>query len=158
MSISDDLMLRYYELLSETSLEEFQKIREAVSSGSVNPMEYKQRLAREIVSRYHEQNLALSAEERFNYVHRRKNVPEKLEEQVIKYSTNEGELSIVKVLRQMGRISSNSEARRLIEQGGVRLDGETINDMNYVISPQNGQVVQIGKRYFRKLKYEKEQI
>ena len=58
----------------------------------------------------------------------------------------------------MGRISSNSEARRLIEQGGVRLDGETINDMNYVISPQNGQVVQIGKRYFRKLKYEKEQI
>ncbi|MEK6917761.1 MAG: tyrosine--tRNA ligase [Nanoarchaeota archaeon] len=156
MSISDDLMLKYYELLSETSLEEFQKIREAISSGSVNPMEYKQRLAREIVSRYHEQNLALSAEERFNYVHRRKNVPEKLEEQVIKYSTSEEELSIVKVLRQMGRINSNSEARRLIEQGGVRLDGETINDMNYVVSPQDGQVVQIGKRYFRKLKYEKE--
>ncbi len=156
MSISDDLMLKYYELLSETSLEGFQKIREAISSGSVNPMEYKQRLAREIVSRYHEQNLALSAEERFNYVHRRKNVPEKLEEQVIKYSTNDKELSIVKVLRQMGRINSNSEARRLIEQGGVRFDGETIRDLNYIVSLQDGQIIQIGKRYFRKLKYEKE--
>ena len=155
MSISDNLMLKYYELLSETPLEEFQEIRAAISSGSVNPMRYKQRLAREIVSRYHGQNLALSAEERFNYVHRKKNVPENLEEQVIKYSTNEEKLSIVKVLRQMGRISSNSEARRLIEQGGVRLDGETINDMNYVVSLQDGQVVQIGKRYFRRLKYEK---
>lgn len=156
MSISDDLMLKYYELLSETPLEEFQEIRAAITSGSVNPMEYKQRLAREIVSRYHGQNLALSAEERFNYVHRRKNVPEKLEEQVIKYSTNEEELSIVKVLRQMGRVSSNSEARRLIEQGGVRLDGNTINDINYVVFPQDSQIVQIGKRYFRRLKHEKE--
>jgi len=154
MSISDDLMLKYYELVSETSLEEFQEIRTAISSGSANPIGYKQILAREIVSRYHGQNLALSAEERFNYVHRKKNVPKKLEEQVIKYSTNEGELSIVKVLRQMERISSNSEARRLIEQGGVRVDGETINDIDYVVFPQNGQVVQIGKRYFRKLKYE----
>ena len=158
MSISDDLMLKYYELLSETSLEEFQKIKEAISSGSVNPMEYKQRLAREIVSRYHGQNFALSAEERFNYVHRMKNIPEKLEEQVIKYSPNEGKLSIVKLLRQMGRIKSNSEARRLIKQGGVRLDGDNIKDIDYVVSPQNGQVVQIGKRYFRRLKYEKEQI
>ncbi len=156
MSISDDLMLKYYELLSETPLEEFQEIRTAISSGSVNPMEYKQRLAREIISRYHDQNLAISAEERFNYVHRKKNVPEKLEEQVIKYATNEDGLSIVKVLRQMGRISSNSEARRLIEQGGVRLDGETINDISYVVSPRDDQVVQIGKRYFRRLKYEKE--
>lgn len=154
MSISDDLMLKYYELLSETSLEEFQKIREAISSGNVNPMGYKQRLAGEIVSKYHGQDLALSAEERFNYVHRRKNIPEKLEEQVIDYPIGGKELPIIKVLRQIERIRSNSEARRLIEQGGVRVDGKTINNINCVIFPQDGQVVQIGKRYFRRLKYE----
>ena len=155
MSISDDLMQRYYELLSQTPVGELQLIRENVKNGVVNPMEYKQRLAKEIVSRYYGQDSAMSAEERFNYVHRRKNIPEQLEEQVIKYSTDKRELSIVSLLRQIGRIKSNSEARRLIEQRGVRLDGEVISDVNYSVFPKEDQVIQIGKRYFRRLKYEK---
>ncbi len=154
MSISDDLMLKYYELLSETPLEEFQEIRAAIASGNVNPMKYKQRLAREIVSRYHGQNFAISAEERFNGVHRKRDTPSQLEEEIIKYSAHEEKLPIVTVLRQIGRAKSNSEARRLIEQGGVKLGGEVINDINYFVSPQDGQVVQVGKRYFRRLKYE----
>lgn len=154
MSISDDLMLKYYELLSQTSVNELEEIRKNVRGGSVNPMAYKQRLAKEIVSRYHGNDSAISAEERFNYVHRRKNIPEQLEEQVINYSAGERTLPIVGILRQMGRIKSNSEARRLIEQGGVRIDGAVINDINYSVSPRDGQVIQIGKRYFRRLRYE----
>ena len=155
MSISDDLMLKYYELLSETPLEEFQEIKAAIASESVNPMGYKQRLAREIVSRYHGQNFAVSAEERFNRIHRKRDTPNQLEEEVIKYSASERELPILTVLRQIGRAKSNGEARRLIEQGGVRLDGEVISDVGYSVSLKDGQIVQVGKRYFRKLRYEK---
>ena len=154
MSISDDLMLKYYELLSETPLEEFQEIRNAIASGSLNPMEYKQRLAREIVSRYHGQNFALFAEERFTKIHRERGMPNQLEEEIIRYSAGQG-LPIIDILRQTGRVKSNSEARRLIEQGGVRLDGKVVDDINYSIYPKDGQIVQVGKRYFRKLKYKK---
>ena len=154
MSISDELMLKYYELLSETPVEEFQEIRNAIASGSPNPMEYKQRLAREIVSRYHGQNFAVIAEERFTKIHRERDMPNQLEEEIIRYSAGQG-LPIIDILRQTGRAKSNSEARRLIEQGGVRLDGKVVDDINYSIYPKDGQIVQVGKRYFRKLKYKK---
>ena len=81
-------------------------------------------------------------------------VQQLLEEEVIKYSTEQG-LPIIDILRLTGRAKSNSEARRLIEQDGVRLDGEVVRDLNYSVSPKDGQVVQVGKRYFRKLRYEK---
>jgi tyrosyl-tRNA synthetase len=154
MSISDDLMLKYYELLSQTSTDELRKIRENVKNKTVNPMEYKQRLAREIVSRYHGQEAAMAAEERFNEIHRKRKIPSNIEKQVIRYSTEE-ELSLVHVLRQIGRATSNSQAKRLIEQGGVKLDGKVIRDINYFVSPEDGQIIQIGKRYFRRLKFEK---
>ena len=153
MSIDDSLMLKYYELLSDTPLEELQKIRLAVTSGSANPMEYKQRLAREIVSKYYGLDSAIFAEDRFNKVHRQKTAPDQLEERVITHSTNQ-DLSIISMLKELGRVNSNSEARRLIEQGGVRLDGKVIDDINYSVSPKDGQIIQVGKRYFRKLKYE----
>jgi tyrosyl-tRNA synthetase len=156
MSISDDLMLEYYELLSQTPLDELEKIKEYIKTGTVNPMEYKQRLAREIVSRYHGQEAAISAEEMFNRVHRMRKIPENLEEQIIKYSINEGGLSIITLLRQIGRARSNSESRRLIEQRGVKIDGEVIDDINYIVAPRDGQVIQVGKRYFRRLRYEKQ--
>ena len=98
MSISDDLMLEYYKLLSQISVDELERIKKNVRDGKVNPMEYKQRLAREIVSRYHGQDAAVSAEEMFNRVHRMKKVPENLEEQIIKYPTNEKGLSIICLL------------------------------------------------------------
>lgn len=154
MSVSDDLMLKYYELLSETPVEEFQEIKSAIVSGSVNPMAYKQRLAREIISRYHGQSFAASSEERFNRVHRKRDMPSKLEEEVIKYSADETMLPLVGILKQIGRAKSNSEARRLIGQGGVKLDGEVIRDVGYSIPPKNDRIIQVGKRYFRKLKYE----
>lgn len=79
--------------------------------------------------------------------------PKKLEEHVIKCSKG---LSLITLLRQLGKAKSNSDARRLIEQGGVRLNGNLINDVNYVVSPRDGQIIQVGKRYFRRLKYEKD--
>lgn len=153
MSISDDLMLKYYELLSEVSVEEFEEIRSSITFGNVNPMDYKQRLAKEMVSKYHGQNSAESAEDRFNSVHRRRNIQNQLEEIVIICSSNERTLPIVTILKQIGRAKSNNEARRLIEGGGVRLDGQVIRDTEYSINPKNEQIIQVGKKYFKKLKY-----
>ena len=154
MSISDDLMLKYYELLSQTPTDELQKIRENIRNKTVNPMEYKQRLAREIVSRFHGEKAARSAEERFNEIHRKRNIPSDIKEQIIKYSTKE-ELSIVYILRQIGRATSNSQAKRFVEQGGVKLNGKVIHDVYYLVFPEDGQIIQVGKKYFRKLKFEK---
>ncbi len=154
MSIDDNLMLRYYELLSETPLDELQMIRTDVASGNVNPMEYKQRLAKELVSKYHGQDSAVLAEDRFNRIHRQKTIPSQLEEITIVYST-EADLSIIGILRKIGRAKSNNEARRLIEQRGVRVNDDVITDFSYILPPESNQIIQIGKRYFRRLNCEK---
>jgi len=152
MSISDDLMLRYYELLSDTPLQEFEQIREGVRSGRVNPMDCKQRLAREIVSRYHGESATNESQEYFDRVHRKRDLPSEMETSIMRYRPSSS-LSLVDAIKSVGRADSNSVARRLIEQGGVRIDGEKISDINYSLEPRNGQVLQVGKNFYRKLEF-----
>ena len=149
MSIPDNLMWRYYELLSDRSIEE---IEEMNSSGK-NPMQYKLTLASEIVSRYHGESAAADSEKCFNQVHRRRNMPENLEQMSINYQS---ESCIIPLLRKSGRANTNGEARRLIRGGGVRIDGERIDDPYYQIEPKDGQVLQIGKTFYRKLRFAKD--
>jgi tyrosyl-tRNA synthetase len=155
MSISDATMLKYYELLSDVSLEELEVIKRSVIEGRENPMLYKQRLAKELVGKYHGIEAALSAEEYFNQVHRRRSVPQEVEKIEVLYSS-EADLGIIRILKETGRVRSNSEARRLIEQRGVKIDGEIIQDIDYSLPPKDGQLLQIGKRYFRGLYFKKE--
>jgi len=155
MSISDDLMLRYYELISNVSVQEFEKMKEEMKSGKANPMNYKQRLAREMVLRYHGESPANEAEEHFNAVHRRRNIPSELEESTLKYK-EKSDLNIVNLLKQTGRVTSNGEARRLIEQGGVRVDGNIIRDVKYMLEPKDGGILQVGKLFYRKMRYTRE--
>ena len=151
MSISDKAMLKYYELVSDTSLEELDAIKASIASGKSNPMEYKQRLAHEMVSRYHSPQAAKQTEDRFNLVHKKGGIPENIKEQVVTYTTD-ADLSLIGILRGLGTAKSNTEARKLIEQGAVKVGGTVIKDINYTINPEREEIIQSGKRHFAKVK------
>ena len=155
MSISDPLMVKYFELLSDVPVDEFESIKESMEKGTANPMHYKQQLARELVDRYHGLEAAVDAEKQFNKVHRRRGLPEDIEQIQVAYSS-QSDLGIINILRLSGRASSNSEARRLLQQGGVRIDGDTIKDFDYSLKPEDGTILQVGKRYFRELQFKKD--
>ena len=155
MSITDPIMVKYFELLSDVPVSELDAIKGSMDKGTANPMDYKQQLARELVGRYHGLEAALDAEKQFNKVHRRRGLPEDLEQTQITYSI-ESYLGIVNILRLLGRASSNGEARRLLEQGGVKIDGDVIKDFNYLLKPEGGTILQVGKRYFREILFKKE--
>lgn len=152
MSISDDLMLRYYELISNVPVQEFEQMQRAIKSGESNPIDHKQRLAKEIVLRYHGESAADEAQDYFNRVHRTRGLPSELETSSIEYCPGDT-LSLVDAIKSAGRANSNSAARRLIEQGGVRLDGEKVLDVSYTLEPREGQVLQVGKNFYRKLEF-----
>lgn len=155
MSVSDPLMIKYYELLSDVPVDEFESIKASMETETANPMHYKQKLARELVGKYHGLEASINAEKQFNKVYRRRGLPEEIEQTQVLYSSNQ-DLGIVNVLRLAGRASSNSEARRLLQQGGVRIDGEVVKDLDYAINPEDGIILQVGKRYFRELQFKKE--
>lgn len=150
MSISDELMIKYYELLSNVSLGEVNLVKSVVAEKSDNPMIYKQKLARELVQLYHGANAASSAEENFNRLHRKKELPEEIEKKQIFYSSEES-LGIVQIIRTLGLATSNGNAKRLIEQGGVRVNNERITDITYCLQPKPGTIIQVGKRTFKEL-------
>ncbi len=141
MSISDGLMWRYYELLSRRSLAEIQALRRE------HPKTAKSELAKEIVARYHGPEAARSAEEQFELVHKRREVPEDVEERVVSREAGANAVPLAKTLAQLGLAASGSEARRLIAQGGVSVEGERVSDPNAKLSP-GVHLVKVGKRKF----------
>ena len=141
MSISDGLMWRYYELLSRRSLAEIQALRRE------HPKTAKSELAKEIVARYHGPEAARSAEEQFELVHKRREVPEDVEERVVSREAGANAVPLAKTLAQLGLAASGSEARRLIAQGGVSVEGERVSDPNAKLS-QGIHLVKVGKRKF----------
>lgn len=150
MSISDELMLRYYELLSDVDLCELQRIKDGVAGkdGGAHPMESKKALAREIVARFYDQGSAQQAEQDFVQQFRQKEVPDD-----IPVFTLEGNqpVWICRLLTDAGLTASNGEARRLIKQGAVRLAGEKVTDADMEVSPSGEVVLQAGKRRFARV-------
>lgn len=151
MSIPDHLIYKYFELLTDVPLEELQSIREQLDTGSVNPMTLKRQLGREIVSLYHDNQAALQAEEHFNLVHKKKEIPDEIPEYVPDKDA-EGKAWIVDLLTGASLAGSNSEARRLIQQGGVRIDGEKVEDYTINLPIRDEFVLQVGKRKFVRIK------
>ncbi len=141
MSISDGLMWRYYELLSRRSLAEIAALRRE------HPKKAKSELAKEIVARYHGADAARLAEEQFELVHRRREVPEEVEERGIARDPGAEAVPLAKTLAQLGLAASGSEARRLIAQGGVSVEGERVADPNAKLSP-GVYLLKVGKRKF----------
>lgn len=149
MSISDELMWSYFELLSFRPLSEVAKFKEDVENGS-NPRDVKVLLAQEIVERFHDRQAAEDALEAFEARFRRGEVPDDLEEVVLD-SAGEG-LGIVQAIRQAGLTDGTSEAMRMIKQGAVRVEGDRISDKNLHLVAGSSYLLQVGKRRFVRLK------
>ncbi len=146
LSISDDLMWRYYELLSAKSLNEIEMLKSGVENGSLHPKKVKEDLALEITSRFHSDELAKAAKDEFDKVHSNNQIPSELDE----YTSAE-EIWIAKALVDCNLAPSTSQARRDIKQGAVKINQEKINDEQLQLG--NGEyVLQVGKRKFAKLK------
>ncbi len=146
MSISDDLMWRYYELLSSKTLTEIEDLKSKVKEGSTHPKSVKESLAIEIIQRYHDKAKAQNAKESFERVHKQKEIPENIAE-----FTLQGPVWIAKVLTDSKLEPSTSQARRDIKQGAVKINQLKIEDEQLQL--QKGEyVLQVGKRKFAKIK------
>jgi tyrosyl-tRNA synthetase len=144
MSLSDELMWRYFELLSARDMTEIDAWRASVADGA-NPRDIKYELARELVGRFHSPDQARRAQEGFVARFQRGVVPEDLPEVSLAAADPDG-LAIGNLLKEAGLVKSTSEALRLIAQGAVRLDGERIEDGRWVCPVGSVHLVQVGKR------------
>ncbi len=145
MSVSDTLMWRYFELLSFRSTQEIGGLRSEVAAGR-NPRDVKVMLAQEIVARFHGAPAAEAALADFEARFRQGGVPDDLAEVVL--DASEGGLGIAQALRQSGLTATTSEALRMIDQGGVRLDGEKVSDRGLMLPVGTNVVAQVGKRKY----------
>lgn len=163
MSITDELMLRYYELLSHISIEELNALKEGIQTGKVHPKRAKEGLAFEIVERYWSRGEAIKAKEQFERVFRDRGMPDEIPVRTISGS---GHLTVPglkvsgsggpninwlpQVMKDTGLAKSTSEAIRLIKQGGVKLNDKTVTDTNIMLQ-QGEHLIQVGKRKFYKV-------
>jgi tyrosyl-tRNA synthetase len=143
MSVSDELMWRYFELLSFRPLAEIEGLRDRVAAGE-NPRDIKYELGIELVARFHDQASAEQAKESFVNRFRYNELPEDLPELVLECA--DGGLGIGHALQQAGLVASTSEAFRMIKQGAVRMDGERIEDRELELPVGASHVLQVGKR------------
>jgi len=151
MSISDDLMLRYYELLSDLTLLEIEKLKTDLKTHALHPMDAKKQLGREITGRYHGVEAALQAEENFVKRFRDNQLPDDMPEIVLPAET--GKILLCKLIASAGLVPSNSEGRRAIKGGGVKINGEKVSDENLEIETVGQYIVQVGKRRIAKVKF-----
>jgi tyrosyl-tRNA synthetase len=148
MSISDELMWRYIELLSFESLDTIARWKQEVAEGR-NPRDIKVGFAREIITRFHSTQAAERAQADFEARFRQGAMPETIPE--VEVATGGKPLSIAQVLKASGLTASTSEALRLIDQGGIRMDGEKLSDKGLYLSPGSAVVLQVGKRKFARV-------
>ena len=148
MSISDDLMWRYFELLSFRSLEDIAGLRKAVAGGR-NPRDAKFELGTEIVARFHGDAAADAAQQEFIARFQQGAMPEEIPE--VSLAAGDDGLGIATLLKDAGLVSSTSEAFRMIQQGAVRIDGERIEDRGLVVGGGSTHVYQVGKRKFARV-------
>ncbi|MFH0925061.1 MAG: tyrosine--tRNA ligase [bacterium] len=149
MSISDDLMIKYYTLLTDKSVEEIENMKKNLASGDLHPKEAKMKLAYTIAKQYHGEEEAKRAQEEFDQIFKMKQLPTDI--LVYKVDKESGSIWIVKLLNDAGLVSSNGEARRLIQQGAISVDGTKISDPNYELRLEKEVIIKAGKRKFVKI-------
>lgn len=147
MSINDELMLKYYELLSRISVEGFNDLKKGLANGTIHPKKAKEDLAFEIVERYWGKDAALNVKEEFEHIFKEKKLPEEIPEITTSISW------LPEIMKTVGAVTSTSGAIRIIIQGGVKVDGSTVIDPD--ITLQLGEhTIKVGKRKFYKIKRE----
>jgi tyrosyl-tRNA synthetase len=153
MSISDELMWRYYELLTDLRTEEIAALRESAEKGERNPRDLKVDLAKRIITDFHSKAEADAAEEEFNRIFKRREVPDDIS--TLEVETDGGPWALPRLLVTTGLAPSVAEARRLIEQGGVRVNGERQTNNSgvvFVIKTGDELLLQVGKRRFLRVR------
>ena len=148
MSISDELMWRYYDLLSDISEKELAGLRERATSGELNPKDAKVKLAREIVGRYHSPDSAEQAAREFENVFKKKEIPDEIPEAK---TWGADARWICKVLSEHSLTESTSAARRLIGQGAVSVDGQKVSDKDFQLEGNRDYLIKVGKKRFLKI-------
>lgn len=146
LSIPDELIYSYFELTTDVSSDRLAEIKQALSDGTSNPRDLKRELARTLVRMYYDESAAQSAEEEFDRIFVKKDVPDDIQE--VTLDMTNGGIGIVDLIVQTSLASSKNEARRLIQQGGVKVDNVRIIDVNDRILKERAFVVQVGKRKF----------
>ncbi len=153
MSISDDLMWTYYELLSDLSLGEIEKLKEEVLTGKLHPKLAKENLAAEIVERFHSEQDAVAARDEFERVFAKKDTPDEIDEHLL--DSMDAEISLVDAMLGTKLVSSKSDARRMIKQKAVEVDGERVEDIDATLSTDGESLLRVGKRRFARVKFKK---
>jgi tyrosyl-tRNA synthetase len=153
MSITDELMVRYYELLSEISLERLNELKKGLKDGSVHPMSAKRDLAKELVKSFYSETEAGDAEKKFNAYFREKRIPEDILSMPL--YVEDDRIWVCKLISQIKMVDSHNEARRLIRQGGVKINSEKVVDENFEVITKGEVLVQVGPRKIAKVIFEK---
>jgi tyrosyl-tRNA synthetase len=148
MSISDELMWRYYELLTDLRPDQIAQLRASAERGERNPRDLKVELAKRIITDFHSPADAQAAEEEFNRIFKRKEAPDEIEERTLAA----GNWKLPRLLVETTLAASMGEARRLIEQGGVRIDGERHTEDEVNLSAERSTLIQVGKRRFLRVR------
>jgi tyrosyl-tRNA synthetase len=142
MSISDELMWRYYELLSDQDLSQIATLRSGVGRGELHPMEAKKSLAAELVTRFHGALAARSARDYFETRYQKKSMPKEIKKQ---FSAPDPVWICELIADRLGFAKSRGEARRLIAQGAVKVDGKVVKDVNFQFQRRNHEIIEVGK-------------
>ncbi|WP_406546154.1 tyrosine--tRNA ligase, partial [Succinimonas sp.] len=149
MSISDDLMWNYYDLLSRASIAEIQGFKDGIKNGTVNPRDVKVRLAKEIIARFHSAEDADKAEADFVARFSKNAIPDDVPEVSLSLNGRES-VKIGVFLREAGLVASSSDGLRMVKQNAVKRDGAVISDPAFLVEPGTA-VWQVGKRHFAKV-------
>jgi len=152
MSIPDKLMARYFELVSSYSPEEVEHIINGLQNGSLHPRDVKMQLARNITSIYHSDELAKKAEAHFKKVFQKHEIPDEIPKfKITQDVIEDGKVVLPKLLVLAKLVGSNSEARRMVKQGAVRINGDVVKDANLRFIPVDESIIKVGKRRFVKI-------
>ncbi len=148
MSVSDDLMWRYFELLSFRPTVEIEGLKQQIKEG-MNPRDVKIQLAEEITARFHDDKAAAQAKDEFINRFRHGQLPDEIPE--VSVDSDNGEVALVHILKQAGLTSSTSEAIRMIKQGAVKIEGEKVSEKDLKFKPGDENIIQVGKRKVAKV-------
>ncbi|MEF3309924.1 tyrosine--tRNA ligase [Paenibacillus sp. GYB004] len=153
MSVPDELMVKYFELATDLPDEELGSLKAGLEEGTVHPRDAKMKLAYTFVRMYHGETQAEEAKRHFVTVFQQKALPDEIEDAELPVSElNGGEIRIVQLLVTTGLQASNGEAKRSVSQGAVKINEEKVTDPNAVVRLEGGEVLQVGKRKFVKIK------
>jgi tyrosyl-tRNA synthetase len=150
LSISDRLMFRYFDLLSDLTRDEIALLKKRMEAGEIHPKEVKKQLARELTARFHSREEAMTAEENFENVFQKKGLPDEIPEVLVTATEN---IWLPQLLVDAGLVKSTSDGRRMIKQNAVTLDDEKITEESTTVTPSGELLIKVGKRRFCKIKF-----